>query len=62
MNWGNIFSLGDRYNEIIIDSLKHLLKEHQSELIAYVILPTHLHLIPLMKKGESISDFMRDFK
>jgi len=36
--------------------------EHQSELIAYVIMPTHFHLIPLMKIGESISDFMRDFK
>jgi len=25
-------------------------------------MPSHLHLIPLMKIGESISDFMRDFK
>lgn len=62
MNWQNIFSMGDSYNEIIIDSLMHLLKEHQSELVAYVIMPAHLHLIPLMKIGESISDFMRDFK
>lgn len=42
--------------------MKYLLCEHQSELIAYVIIPGHIHLIPLMKIGESISDFMRDFK
>src|SRR6186713_2480691 len=47
---------------IVIDSFKYLLKDHRSELIAYVIMPNHLHLIPLMKIGESISDFMRDFK
>jgi REP element-mobilizing transposase RayT len=62
MNWDKIFSLGDNYNKIVIDSFKHLLNEHQSELIAYVIMPTHIHLIPLMKIGESISDFMREFK
>ncbi|MEP7145375.1 MAG: transposase [bacterium] len=62
MNWEMIFNFGDGYNNIIIDSWKHLLDEHQSELIAYVIMPTHLHLISLMKIGESISDFMRDFK
>ena len=62
MNWDNIFSIGESYNEIIIGSLKHLLNEHQSDLISYVIMPSHIHLIPLMKIGESISDFMRDFK
>lgn len=61
MNWDNIFSIGDSYNKILISSLKYLLSEHQSELIAFVIMPSHIHLI-LMKAGESISNFMRDFK
>ena len=62
VNWEPVFTLGDGYNDIIINSLKHLLNEHKSELISYVIMPTHLHLIPFMKKSESISDFMRDLK
>lgn len=62
MNWENVFNLGDGYNEIIINSLKHQLEEHQSELISYVIMPAHSHLIHLLKIGESISDYMRDFK
>ncbi len=62
VNWEPVFALGDDYNDIIINSLKHLLNEHKSELVSYVIMPTHLHLIPFMKSGESISDFMRDLK
>lgn len=62
MKWEPVFSFGDDYNDIIINSFKHLTKEHGAELAAYVIMPSHLHFIPFMKAGESISDFIRDLK
>ncbi|MFI5144044.1 MAG: REP-associated tyrosine transposase [Ignavibacteria bacterium] len=61
-NYERIFSLDERYNMIIIDSLKFLMIEHQAELYAYVIMPTHIHLLLRLGLKESIIDFMRDFK
>ncbi len=61
-NHEKIFNLGDEYNWIVINSLKHLLKKMRVSLYAYVIMPTHIHLLEHLPKGESVSDFMRDFK
>jgi REP element-mobilizing transposase RayT len=57
-----LFSLGDEYNMIIINSLKYQIKKHNTELYSYVIMPTHIHLLFRLAQGESIIDFMRDFK
>jgi putative transposase len=57
-----IFSINNLYCDIIIDSFKHQLKDHSAYLIAYVIMPSHLHFITYLPEGESISDFIRDFK
>ncbi len=62
MNFDNIFLLGRKYNLILIDSLKYLVQEHRADLFAYVIMPSHIHLVLYIPKGESIIDFMRDFK
>ena len=62
MNYDRIFELGPAYNKIIINSLKHLLKEHKAKLFAYVIMSSHLHFIVYLPENESIIDFMRDFK
>jgi len=58
----NIFGQGEEYNLIIINSLKHQIKEHRVSLYAYVIMPTHIHLLFHLPEGESIINFMRDFK
>jgi len=57
-----LFSLGDDYNLIIIESLKQQINKHKTELYAYVIMPTHIHLLFRLANGESIIDFMRDLK
>jgi putative transposase len=62
MNYDRIFELGCKYNMIIINSLKYLLYEHKAKLFAYVIMPSHLHIILYIPVKESIIDFMRDFK
>jgi REP element-mobilizing transposase RayT len=57
-----IFSLNETYPLILLNSLKHQLKEHGATLFAYVIMPNHIHLVIYLPKNESVSDFMRDFK
>ena len=62
MNFDNILTLSEKYTNIIIDSLRFLINEHKATLSAYVIMPSHIHLLIYIPEGESISDFMRDFK
>ncbi len=61
-NHEKIFLLSEVYNWIIIDSLKHLIKKQRVSLFAYVIMPSHIHLLMYLPFGESVIDFMRDFK
>jgi REP element-mobilizing transposase RayT len=62
VEFARIFSCGAHYFDILVDSLRHVLREHRAPLLAYVLMPNHVHLIPAMPVGESISDLMRDFK
>jgi putative transposase len=47
---------------VLIDNLKFYKKKHEFKLIAYVIMPEHLHLVLWQLGKSSISDVMRDFK
>ena len=47
--------------EIIIDSLKYCQKEKELQLIAYVIMPNHVHTILGTNNG-NISNILRDYK
>src|SRR3989304_9763096 len=51
-----------RYCQVIIDNLNFYIRKYGFKLMAYVIMPEHLHLIVLTKVDTSISSFMRDFK
>jgi putative transposase len=62
MNFNPVFSLGNQYNNILIDSLKYQINEHKANLYSYVIMHHHIHLIIYLPEGESLIDFMRDFK
>ena len=57
-----VLGLGHEYYNILCKSLKFVLNEHRAKLIAYVFMPSHVHLIMAMPPGENLSDFMRDFK
>jgi len=57
-----IFSLKNNYYNLLIDTLKFLINRDSAKLIAYVLMPNHVHLILHIPSGKSISDFMRDFK
>ena len=52
----------DEYAQIVIRNLDFYREKFEFELLAYVILPQHLHLIILPGSKGDISDIMRDFK
>ena len=55
--WGNITGV----YEALAEALNFRLEATKSKLIAYVFMPSHLHLI-LAINGKTLSAFMRDFK
>ena len=62
VNYERVFSMEESYNYILLESMKYLCREHSSEIIAFVYMPSHIHFIITMNEGESISDYLRDFK
>jgi putative transposase len=57
-----IFGFGHQYYLILIESLKFVLSKYQATLFAYVLMPSHIHLVSAMPEKKNISDLMRDFK
>jgi REP element-mobilizing transposase RayT len=55
--WGNIPGI----YEVLITALKFQIKETRAGLVAYVLMPTHIHLA-LFIEGNLLADFIRDFK
>ena len=61
VEWQPVFT-SDIYFKIIIDSLKYCQSNKGLNLIAYVIMPEHIHLITSNHEDVTLSDIMRDFK
>jgi REP element-mobilizing transposase RayT len=59
--WVDVFTRKN-HREAIIESLKYCQKQKGLEIYAYVLMPSHLHMICRAKEGFSLSDIMRDFK
>ena len=62
MNFEKIFSIDDSYFELLIDSLKFVLNKYNADLISYVLMPDHVHLIVHIDNVKNLSSLMRDFK
>jgi REP element-mobilizing transposase RayT len=52
----------DKDFNILIDSLNFVNNKYGCEVLAYVLMPNHIHLINLFNNGEDVSDYMRDLK
>jgi putative transposase len=61
VEWLPVFT-SDIYFNIIIDSLKYCQRNKGLNLIAYVIMPDHVHLVTSNLEKVNLSDIMRDFK
>lgn len=59
--WLRIIDSPEAVN-IVTDSLNFLINKYSCHILAYVIMPNHLHFIILFPKENRLSDFMRDFK
>ena len=61
VQWLPVF-ISDEYCKIIVASLQYC-REHKGLLLwAYVIMPTHLHLVGAAREGYDLSNIMRDFR
>ena len=50
------------YRKIVLDALNYLRTNKNTQLNAFVVMPTHLHAILWPELGVSLSDVTRDFK
>src|SRR5688572_8877791 len=51
----------DIYKDIIISSLRFLVKDNRVDIYAFVIMPNHIHLLWKIKNGRKYEDVQRDF-
>lgn len=62
MNFENIFSINESYYQTLLQSLKFVLHKYKADLLAYVFMPNHIHLIIHIDSIKNLSSLMRDFK
>ena len=60
-DWLKLF-INDTYYRVVGDSIKFCLRKYDALLIAYVLMPTHIHLVIFFNDKMDISGFMRDLK
>ncbi|HAG50141.1 MAG: hypothetical protein A2X87_08300 [Deltaproteobacteria bacterium GWC2_42_51] len=61
IQWAVAFK-GNPYFDILCDSLIFCTNKYNSKLLAYCLMPNHIHLVLWPNQNAAISDFMRDFK
>ena len=52
----------DAYRRIVLDSLAYVRVHKQTQLNAFVVMPTHLHAVLWPQEGINLSDVLHDFK
>jgi len=60
-DWLNLFIV-DKYYEIICESISFVNIKFKASILAYVIMPNHLHIVVYFGIKNNLSDYMRDFK
>jgi len=61
VDWVDVFTRR-LYSDIIIDSIKHCQETKGLVVHAYVIMPSHVHMIASTKNGDDLSAIIRDMK
>ena len=59
--WIHLFN-DEKDFKILADSLQFVNNKYKAEILAYVFMPNHIHLIVMFENGESLSPYMHDFK
>lgn len=59
--WLHLLSIHENM-KLVADNLNHYCKKYNASMIAYVIMPNHIHMIINFVEGKNRVPFMRDFK
>ncbi len=51
----------DKYKDILIGSLRFLVKENRVKVYGFVIMPNHIHIIQQIQAGHKRENVLRDF-
>ena len=51
----------DKYKDIIIASMKHLVKQKRVIIYSFIIMPNHIHIIWQLQAGQKRENVQRDF-
>ena len=60
LNWKHLLK-EDKYKDVIIESLRFLVKENRIKVYAFNIMPNHIHVIWHIQAGYKREDVQRDF-
>ena len=60
LEWKQLL-LNDKYKDIIIDSVRYLVKDERINVYAFVIMPNHIHLVWKICKPHILENVQRDF-
>ena len=61
VDWVDVFTR-KIYSETLMDSIRHCQREKGLVVHAYVIMPSHVHMITSTKDGKDLSPIIRDLK
>ena len=60
LEWKKLL-LPDKYKDIIIESMRYLVKEKRIIIYGFVIMPNHIHIIWQLQAGQQRENLQRDF-
>jgi putative transposase len=60
-DWKEIL-INETYFNIICDSLNFVSEKYKVDIVCYVLMPNHIHLVCVFSNPAQVSDYMRDFK
>ncbi|MEP2774213.1 MAG: transposase [Fulvivirga sp.] len=61
IHWINFIEYSKSY-EILENSLNYVSEKYKASILAYVIMPNHMHAVVYFNEDNRLSDLMRDFK
>jgi REP element-mobilizing transposase RayT len=60
LKWNTIL-LNDKYKDIIVDSMRFIVKDNRIDIYAFVIMPNHIHIVWKVKENHLLKNVQRDF-
>ena len=59
--WWKKLLQSDKYKQVIIDSVKFLVKNKRAKVYGFIIMPNHIHIIWKIDENHKLEDVKRNF-